>query len=194
MTLPKTLYRAAQVRAADQRAMQQPGLAGPVLMERAGEAAWQLLRARWPRARRIAVLCGPGNNGGDGYVLARRAHESGFSAQAYTLEPDQPAGGDAHNARQRLLQAGVVPRTYAADLPQDVDVVVDALFGIGLARDISGRAEAAIRALNRCGAPVLALDLPSGLDADSGRVWGVAVRAAATLTFIGLKAGLFTGA
>jgi NAD(P)H-hydrate epimerase len=194
MTLPKALYRGAQVRAADQRAMQRPGLAGSVLMERAGEDAWQLLRSRWPRARRIIVLCGPGNNGGDGYVLARRAQEAGLSPRVLTLEHDQVAHGDALNAQQRLLQAGVVPRAFAADLLQDADVVVDAMFGIGLARAVSDRAEAAIMALHQCGAPVLALDLPSGLDADSGRVWGVAVRAAATLTFIGLKAGLFTGA
>ncbi len=194
MTLPKSLYRAAQVRAADQRAMQQPGLAGPVLMERAGDAAWQVLRARWPRARRIAVVCGPGNNGGDGYVLARRAHESGFSAQVLTLERDQVAAGDARGAQQRLLQAGVIPRVFDSHCLQDIDVVVDALFGIGLTRDVSDAAQAAILAVNRCAAPVLALDLPSGLHADSGRVWGVAVRASATLTFIGLKAGLYTGA
>lgn len=194
LTLPQALYRSAQVRAADQRAMQPPGSAGSVLMERAGDAAWQLLRTRWPRARRIAVLCGPGNNGGDGYVLARRAHEAGFSPRVLTLEHAQGARGDAQGAQQRLLQAGIVPQAFDTNPLQDVDVVVDALFGIGLARDVSDRAEAAIVALNHCGAPVLALDLPSGLDADSGRVGGVAVRAAATLTFIGLKAGLFTGA
>ena len=192
-TLPKALYRSAQVRDADHRATQLLDPAGSVLMERAGDAAWQLLRLRWPRARRIIVLCGPGNNGGDGYVLARRAHEAGFSPLVLTLEQDQVARGAAYSAQQRLLQAGVVPRAFAADLLQDVDVVVDALFGIGLTRDVGDRAEAAIVALNHCGAPVLALDLPSGLHADSGRVLGVAVRAAATLTFIGLKAGLFTG-
>ncbi len=194
LTLPKALYRGAQVREADDRAMQQPGTPGSVLMERAGDAAWQQLRARWPRARRILVLCGPGNNGGDGYVLARRAQAAGCHPLVLTLEHAQPARGDALSAQQRLLQAGVIPRGFSLDLLQNVDVVVDALFGIGLTREVSDPARAAIVALNQCGAPILALDLPSGLDADTGRVWGVAVRAAATLTFIGLKAGLFTGA
>ncbi len=194
LTLPQALYRGDQVRAADHRARQQPGMQGSILMERAGEAAWRLLRARWPRARRIAVLCGPGNNGGDGYVLARCAQASGCQVQVLTLRQDQVAVGDALSAQQRLLQVGVVPQGFSPDRLQDADVVVDALFGIGLTRAVEDPARRAIVAMNQCGAPILALDLPSGLHADTGHVWGVAVRAAATLTFIGLKAGLFTGA
>lgn len=194
LTLPQALYRGDQVRAADHRALQLPGMQGPVLMERAGEAAWRLLRTRWPRARRIAVLCGPGNNGGDGYVLARHAHASGCAVQVSTLRTDQVAVGDALSAQQRLLQAGVVPQAFSPDRLREVDVVVDALFGIGLTRALEEPTQQVIVAMNQCGAPILALDLPSGLHADTGHVWGVAVRAAATLTFIGLKAGLFTGA
>jgi hydroxyethylthiazole kinase-like uncharacterized protein yjeF len=205
--LPEALYRAADTRAADQRAIVEHGLAGGVLMERAGKVAFALLRERFPRARRIAVVCGPGNNGGDGFVLARLAKEAGLAvmvlspesiagAQAHpTTAPTGTAGlkGDAAAVCAAWRKAGGTVQTFGVEQLQACDVIVDALFGTGLERPLEGAWRAAIEAINASGRPILAIDMPSGLHADSGQVLGGAVRAALTLSFIGLKAGLFTG-
>jgi ADP-dependent NAD(P)H-hydrate dehydratase / NAD(P)H-hydrate epimerase len=191
--LPEALYRATDTRAADQRAASEYGLAGGVLMERAGSAAFALLRERFPRARRIAVVCGPGNNGGDGYVLARLAKEAGLAV--VVLSPADTAGlkGDAASACAAWHKTGGTVQVVSAGHPQACDVIVDALFGTGLERPLEGEWRAAIESMNASGRPVFAIDIPSGLHADSGRVLGTAVRAVLTLSFIGLKAGLFTG-
>ena len=191
--LPEALFRAADTRAADQRAASEYGLAGGVLMERAGRAAFALLRERFPRARRVAVVCGPGNNGGDGYVLARLAKEAGLATTV--LSPANTAGlkGDAAAARNAWHKTGGTVQVFSVEHLQACDVIVDALFGTGLERPLEGEWRAAIEAMNASGRPIFAIDIPSGLHADSGRVLGAAVRAALTLSFIGLKAGLFTG-
>jgi NAD(P)H-hydrate epimerase len=200
--LPEALYCAADTRAADQRAASEYGLAGSVLMERAGRAAFALLRERFPRARRVAVVCGPGNNGGDGYVVACLAKEAGLAVTA--LSPAASAGAQAHYTNEPVAgaaaaacaawrQAGGAVQAFSAEHLQACDVIVDALFGTGLERPLEGVWRAAIEAMNTSGRPVFAIDIPSGLHADSGRVLGIAVRAALTLSFIGLKAGLFTG-
>jgi NAD(P)H-hydrate epimerase len=192
--LPETLYNAAQARAFDRLAADGFGLSGEELMRRAGQAAFDLLRWRWPRARRIVVVSGPGNNGGDGYVLAQFAHAAGLAVRVYALGDPQKLHGAAHAARQHCVASGVGVTSLQTDALRDCDVLVDAVFGTGLERDLAGEWRAAVEAINAAGRPVLALDLPSGLHADTGRVLGVAVRASATLTFIALKAGLFTGA
>ena len=205
--LPEALYRAADTRAADQRAASEYGLADGVLMERAGGAAFAMLRERFPRVRRIAVVCGPGNNGGDGYVVARLAREAGLTvtvlspvntagAQAHpTTAPAGSAGlkGDAAVACAAWHKAGGTAQPFAVAPLQACDVIVDALFGTGLERPPEGEWRAAIEAMNASGRPIFAIDIPSGLHADTGRVLGVAARAALTMSFIGLKAGLFTG-
>jgi hydroxyethylthiazole kinase-like uncharacterized protein yjeF len=189
--LPRALYDAASVRRLDRWAIEEAGISGVTLMERAGLAAFEVLRARWPHARRVAVVCGSGNNGGDGYVLARHAHLAGYDIEV--VQVGTPGGGDAADCRQRMLAAGVrVTEDPTGSLAGDV--VVDALFGIGLNKPVDGVARAAIEAINASGAPALSLDIPSGLAADSGAVLGAAVRASATCTFIGMKQGLFTGA
>lgn len=191
--LPEALYRAADTRAADQRAASEYGLAGGVLMERAGKAAFALLRERFPRARRITVVCGPGNNGGDGYVLARLAREAGLEAAVQSPADTAELKGDAAVARAAWHKAGGMVQAFSVERLQACDVIVDALFGTGLERPLEGAWRAAIEAMNASGRPVFAIDIPSGLHADTGRVLGAAVRAVLTLSFIGLKAGLFTG-
>lgn len=190
--LPEALYRAAEIRAADGRAAGLPGLGGGALMERAGTAAFHAVRERYPRARRWAVVCGPGNNGGDGYVLAHYARAAGLDA--VTWVPVEPAvlAGDARSARERWIAAGGRERVLDPGSLTNADVVIDALFGTGLERPLDGVWRDAVQAMNASGHPVAALDLPSGLHADSGRILRVAVRAAVTVSFIGLKAGLFT--
>lgn len=190
--LPEALYTAAQVRELDRRAIELHGIAGSELMERAGAAAFAALRARFPRARSVGVVCGPGNNGGDGYVLARLAREAGLAPVVMRVGAARTEG-DAARARQKCAAAGVAVGDFAPGPLVACDVVVDALFGTGLSREVEAEGRAAIEAMNASRRPVLALDIPSGLQADTGRVLGVAVRAQATVTFIGLKAGLFTG-
>ena len=191
--LPEALYRAADTRAADQRAASEHGMAGSVLMERAGGAAFALLRERFPRARRIAVVCGPGNNGGDGYVMARLAKEAGLTAVVLCPAGNTGLKGDAAAARDAWSKAGGTVLTFHVEHLQACDVIIDALFGTGLERPLEGAWLVAIEAMNASGNPILALDIPSGLHADTGRVLGAAARAALTMSFIGLKAGLFTG-
>lgn len=190
--LPHALYRAEQVRALDRAAIQDHGIPGDELMARAGAAAYRLVRTRWPGARHLAVLCGGGNNGGDGYVLARLALLDGLAVEVLGLADPAALSGDARRMADAYLAAGGSVRPFDA-LPRRTDLIVDALLGTGLDRDVQGAWARAIVAANEHLAPKLAVDIPSGLHADTGRVLGVAVRADATISFIGLKQGLFTG-
>jgi len=165
-------------------------------MRRAGAAAYRLLRRRWPAATRVAIVCGPGNNGGDGWVVAELAQRDGLRPSVLAHGDPQGLGPDAAAARAAALAAGV-PVVGSGTLPEHAEVIVDALFGIGLTREVSGEFRVAIDAINAAaarGRPVLALDIPSGLHADTGVALGAAVRADATITFIGVKRGLVTGA
>jgi ADP-dependent NAD(P)H-hydrate dehydratase / NAD(P)H-hydrate epimerase len=183
------LYRPEQLRELDRLAAASPQIGNSLtLMERAGAAAYALLRRRWPTAQRIRIVAGIGNNAGDGYVLARLAAEGGLQVDLQQIGDAGRLRGDALTARQRFGAA----MPSAGELPA-ADVVVDALFGIGLDRPLEGEWRAAVEAINAAGAPVLALDVPSGLCGASGAVLGSAVRADVTATFIGLKTGLFTG-
>ncbi len=191
--LPVELYRAAQVRELDRIAIQERGIPGYTLMSRAGAAAFNLLRERWPGARRIGVVCGGGNNAGDGYVVARLARQAGLEARILTLVDPAQLGGDAQTAWQdaRAAEAPIAP--FAATGLADADLLVDAMLGTGLEREVSGQWREAISAMNAHSAEILALDIPTGLHADTGAILGAAIHAAATITFIGLKQGLFTG-
>ncbi|MBB3227410.1 NAD(P)H-hydrate epimerase [Luteibacter sp. Sphag1AF] len=187
------LFTAAQSRELDVRASRDGGLSGYELMQRASHAAFSTLGRHWPDARRIAVLCGTGNNGGDGYLLAALAREAGWQVDVLALGP--PAGDDARAARRHFEASGgpVRDASQGQNAWNDADVVVDALYGTGLNRAPEGVAAELIRLLNAAGRPVLALDIPSGLTADNGTAPGVAVQASVTVTFIAYKRGLFTG-
>jgi NAD(P)H-hydrate epimerase len=158
------------------------------LMARAGQAAWRCVLQHWPQARRIAVACGPGNNGGDGYVLARLARDAGREVRVLRLA--EPASALAQRACADYLAAGGAIETELGDC----ELIVDALFGIGLSRAPDADAAALIDAINVHRAPVLALDVPSGIDARTGGAPGVAVRADCTLQFLARHRGLRTGA
>jgi NAD(P)H-hydrate epimerase len=191
--LPSALYRAEQVREFDRIAIEELGIPGATLMERAGLAAFEALRRTWPGARRVSIVCGPGNNGGDGFVLARHAAAGGFDVRVSLVGEAARLGGDALGAYERLRGASVETKPYAADMLDGADVIVDALFGTGLARDVEGAWAACIGDMNARSAPIIAMDIPSGLHADTGRVLGKGVAAALCVSFIGLKQGLFTG-
>lgn len=188
------LYSSEDVRAIDRAAVQADDLPAGELMARAGRAAFASLCRRWPDARRIAVYCGSGNNGGDGYVLARLAREAGREVTLCATAAPAAPDGDAAQARRAWTAAGGTVEETTREAAANADVVVDALLGIGLSRAPQGTVAAAIEAINAAGRPVLALDLPSGLDADRGAAPGVAVRATATSTFVADKPGLHTGA
>ena len=190
--LPHALYRAEQVRELDRIAIQEYGIPGLTLMERAGTAAFELLRERWPEARRLAVLCGIGNNGGDGYVLARLALEQGLEVSLLQLGDPGRLQGDALTVAEHFKAAGGRVDAFQG-LPETTELIVDAVFGTGLEREVAGKWRQALERVNRSRAPVLALDIPSGLHSDSGQILGQAVRADATISFIGLKRGMFTG-
>ena len=189
--IPTELYRAADVRELDRLAIETGGIAGIDLMERAGLESFRVLRERWPAARRVSVVAGPGNNGGDGFVVARLAAREGLSVSVSLIGDAARLAGDARTAYLRMLDAVPGPAPVR-DFAEGADVIVDALFGTGLAREVSGAAAAAVQAMNDSSTPVLALDVPSGIHSDTGRVLGAAVRAAVTVCFIGVKQGLFT--
>jgi NAD(P)H-hydrate epimerase len=191
--LPAAVHSAAEVRALDRYAIETQGIPGYTLMQRAAEAAFDLLLASWPGARRLLVVCGAGNNGGDGYVLARLAREAGLEVAVAALADPARLGGDAARACADFAAAGGATEAFTDALARNADVIVDALLGTGLDREVGGVLRDCIEVVNAAGRPVLALDLPSGLHADSGRVLGAAVRADRTITFVGLKTGLFLG-
>jgi NAD(P)H-hydrate epimerase len=194
MIRPTAIYSAAQVRALDAYEIGHRHVPGYTLMTRAAEAALQVLRARWPQARRVAVVCGAGNNGGDGYVLARLAQAAGLDVLVLAATPPDKLGGDARRAHDDWLAAGGRAHPFAADALCGCDVIVDGLLGIGFRPPARPETLAVIRAINAARRPVLALDIPSGVDADSGAVQGDAVRADLTLSFVAFKSGLFLGA
>jgi NAD(P)H-hydrate epimerase len=191
--LPAAVHSAAEVRAMDRHAIDVQGIPGYTLMQRAAEAAFDLLLAAWPGARRVLVACGAGNNGGDGYALARLAREAGLDVAVAALADPARLAGDAARAHADFAAAGGTTEPFTDALAAGADVVVDALLGTGLDREVGGLLAECIGVINEAGRPVLALDLPSGLHADTGRVMGAAIRADHTITFVGLKTGLFLG-
>lgn len=190
--LPETLYTAAQVREIERIAIEEQGVTGFDLMNEAGLKVFERIQTVWPKVRQLTVYCGAGNNGGDGYVVARLALEAGWSVQVVALAPPTALTGDAGLAWQAFAEVGGSTHSFdAASAPQGV--VVDALFGTGLSRTVTGDYAQAIEAVNRSARPTIAVDIPSGLHADSGQVLGVAVKAQQTVTFVGLKRGMLTG-
>lgn len=187
------LFDVAAARRIDAQASVLLGDGGAALMAQAGHAAWQCLLEQWPEAQRICVVVGAGNNGGDGYVLARLAQLAGRTVRVLRLQADAAATPLAEGALQAWCAEGGQVEVFADALPP-ADVIVDALYGLGLNRAPSGAAAALIEAINAAGLPVLSLDVPSGVDANTGHVAGTAVRASVTLQFIVCHQGLYTGA
>ncbi|TAL85561.1 MAG: NAD(P)H-hydrate dehydratase [Rhodanobacter sp.] len=187
----QNLYTVEQMRVIERAALSALEGSGNALMRRAASAALSTLRRHWPQLRRIAIYCGPGNNGGDGFLLGVLAREAGLQVELVAL--DAKARGDALLARREWERDGPAHGWHAKnDLP-DAELHVDALYGIGLNRAPGPEAADLIARINASGRPVLALDVPSGLNADTGHCPGVAIRADVTLTFLADKRGLHTG-
>ena len=182
----------AQMREADRRTIADLGVPALTLMEQAGRQVASALESRWPTGpdRRIAVVCGKGNNAGDGFVAARILAVAGAAVRAYLAAPESDIGGDAGVNLATLRRSGVPvvdvsePSTWAAaraDLGR-CDVVIDALFGTGLTRPLAGRWLSIVADIGALGPPVVSIDLPSGLSADTAQPIGEAVAADLTVT------------
>ncbi|MEZ5564592.1 MAG: NAD(P)H-hydrate dehydratase [Gammaproteobacteria bacterium] len=181
------------VRKLDRTASENCGIASFELMQRAADAVCSVAQARWPEAQRWLVLCGGGNNGGDGYLVACLARRSGHDVQVCALADPANLTGDAAAAWQAYASDGGTLQPFVEKLPDEADLVIDALLGIGLTRPVTGDYLAAIDAVNASATPVVAVDIPSGLDATTGHPLPRAIRADCTVTFVGHKLGLFVG-
>jgi hydroxyethylthiazole kinase-like uncharacterized protein yjeF len=188
------LYTAAQTRELDRIAIEDCGIPGIRLMSRAGRASFEVLLAQWPQPEHIHIFCGTGNNGGDGYIIAALARTRGIPVTVYQLGDAASIVGDAATARNQAIADGVEVQAFSDVVAPASGVVVDALLGTGLSGDVRAAYRTAIDGINNSGLPVLAIDIPSGLCSDTGRVLGTAVVANHTVTFIGMKRGLLTAA
>lgn len=192
--LPLELYTAADVRELDRLAIAS-GITGISLMKRAGHAAFNVLINEWPECEGLTVFVGGGNNGGDGYVIAALAAQRLLSVEVVTIAAPTELNGDAQTAYQYALQEGVQCISLDQWEPKGGRVIVDALLGTGFSGVLREPFVEAITTINDSGLAVLAVDVPSGMCADTGSVAGgsVAVAAQVTVAFVGVKRGLLTG-
>ncbi|HDX8381567.1 TPA: NAD(P)H-hydrate dehydratase [Aeromonas salmonicida] len=194
-SLPQSLWRTEQIRALEQRWAEREGQERYALMERAGAALCTYATHHWPQSRRWWIFVGPGNNGGDGYVLARLARQIGLEPRVIAARAPAELKGDARRAADDWLAlGGTVLMAGASELDSlpPPDLVIDALLGTGVHTHLSPLLTKIVATINSLGAPVLAVDLPSGLNANTGCAMGALVRATRTLTFIGIKQGMLT--
>lgn len=183
--MPDDILTPAQMAEADRTAIARGPFDGPRLMRNAGNAVAGVVLARHPGAARIDVLCGPGNNGGDGYVVAAELARRGLDVALWASAEPRP-GSDAEKA---AAACPVAPWPLADFRPSHNSVVVDALYGAGLSKALDGVDAAAVAHCNEAGVPVVAVDLPSGVSGLTGAVLGAAFRAAQTVTFVRRKPG-----
>ncbi len=208
--MAESLFTVDQAKMLDRIAIEELSIPGISLMKRAGICVFETLLQAWPeilsvsgemaqqRAQQrvqqsITVFCGAGNNAGDGYIVAGLAAQKKISVSVVYLSDPKHLSGDAEKAFNFARDAGVEVMAFNSQCQIPQGVIVDALFGIGLARPIEGEYLSAIQMINAASAPVIAVDVPSGLSADSGAILGDCVIADITATFIGRKRGLLTG-
>lgn len=191
--LPLELYSVSQIRELETMLATQYRLSAAELMSRAGMAGLKAIGQQWPWVKHILVICGSGNNGGDGLVLAKAALAEKYQIHVIQLGDPATMSEAARAAREALLATGTEIHQFNGKLPH-ADVIVDALFGTGLNREVSGDYAAVINKINEQSqqVPVLSLDIPSGIQADTGLALGLAVQASMTLSFLGLNTGLFS--
>lgn len=188
------IYQSEQIREFERLAEERFAVTPVALMQRAGVAAFEFMLKRWPQARRVAVFCGAGNNGGDGYVLAALAAERGMKVSIWQVGGVERLSAFTQQALQACQRAGVQITEF--DEHEDLhhpDLIVDAICGMGLKDNLREEMVAAIEKMERLSVPIFSIDVPTGINADTGQVLGAAVHATATMTFIGMKIGLLTG-
>ena len=194
-----------QVRAVDSWAINTLGIPGVVLMENAGRSCAELIKDKLKdiACPKVCIFCGTGNNGGDGYVIARHLLNSGFEVVVAICGDRGKVKGDAkinldilerlgRPIKQLNLRDGDVPAQVKA-FAGDADMVVDGLFGTGLSGQLKNEYQQLIETINSSNCPILAVDIPSGLDCDSGQPLGAAIKADYTVTFVAVKKGFASG-
>ncbi|MDO6708075.1 NAD(P)H-hydrate dehydratase [Photobacterium sp. 1_MG-2023] len=191
--LPTVAYRAAQIRQGEQIAARRLGWPMYRLMESAGAAVFEVIRETYPALKSLCVCCGGGNNGGDGYIVARLAKLHGMDVVLWQLGDSENLKGDAAAARDAWLACGGRIESPEVQIPESSEVILDAILGTGLTGAVRPDAAALITTINAAGKPVVAVDIPSGLCADTGRCLGETVHARQTVTLVGMKQGLLTG-
>lgn len=194
--MQKALYTAQQVRDGERKAAADAGISMRQLMTAAGHAVFQQLTQHYSSGSAVAVCCGEGNNGGDGYIVARLAQQAGYRVKVFALKPgrvlDSLDSDDAQAARQAWREENNTESALTELQPEQFEVIVDALFGTGLSRPLDGDVGRWTDAVNQSGSAVIAVDIPSGIAADTGQVMGVAVAARWTVSMIALKRGMLT--
>jgi len=191
--LPIDIYSTSQIREFEQAAINDYQIPEIKLMQSAGEAIFAHIEAVYANVNDLFVFCGPGNNGGDGYYVAKLAQDAGIETTAFYIAPPENLTGAARWAYEAAKKAEVSILPFDEQVPDVTDLIIDALFGIGLTREIEGEFLNAVHWINQSSVPVLAVDIPSGICSDTGAILGDAVYADTTMTFIGLKPGLLTG-
>lgn len=187
----------AEVRAFDAWAIESVGISGVVLMENAGSGCADIIAERLGGAagKRVCIFCGGGNNGGDGYVIARHLHNAGCSVKVVICADRGKIRGEALENLRIIEKMGLDIETFdpsgemVVRAAQDCDIVVDALFGTGLSGRLRDNYIKLIESINSLDAEIIAVDIPSGLDCDEGVPLGAAIKAAATMTFVAVKKG-----
>lgn len=192
MKSDNALYHTDQIKACEQQIYQSHHLDETELMHQAGTEAFYFIKRAFPKIKHIAVYCGSGNNAGDGYVVAQLAHEDGYSVTVYQCKSIEDLPYPAQYSALLAIAAGVECQSYEEPLDNDIELIIDALLGIGLTGPVHGAIASAINQINSSGLPVVSLDIPSGLNANTGHVENYCVRANATITFIARKPGLYT--
>lgn len=192
-SIPHSIWHADDLRRAEKEAADSLGITLFELMQRAGEAAFNVARMAYPTASHWLILCGYGNNGGDGYVIARLAAAAGLRVTLLALEGDKPLPEEARAAREAWLNAGGVIHASDIPWPENIDVIIDGLLGTGLRSAPRENIAALIERANTHTAPIVALDIPSGLMAQTGTTPGAVIQASHTVTFVALTPGLLTG-
>jgi NAD(P)H-hydrate epimerase len=192
-SLPYSVWPAQAVAQLEREGADALGITLYELMLRAGQAAYEHLNACWPDARHWLILCGHGNNGGDGYVVARLGQAAGKQVTLLACEGAKPLPEEAQRARDAWLDAGGDIHAADAAWPEQVDVIVDALLGTGINRAPAEPYSTLIQLANAHAAPILAIDMPSGLAASTGSVPGEVINATHTLSVLALKPGQITG-
>jgi hydroxyethylthiazole kinase-like uncharacterized protein yjeF len=205
--LPDTLYRVDSVVQLEQAAIKHHGIPAYDLMNHAGAAVFNIVSARYPQNNNILVLCGAGNNAGDGYVVARLARQAGYAVRVISLVEPSTLKNEASLAyhdwshqfddEQKCCAVTAIAaneenhdKEYFSWI-DDASIIIDAILGTGIRRDVSERWSAWIRRVNASVQPVISVDIPSGLFADTGDIAGAAIQANITVCFIGLKQGMF---
>lgn len=187
------LFSVAQIREIEQTVIRN-GVSGFELMKKAGHAGFNLIKKNWPQNKIIYIYCGGGNNAGDGYVMANLALKEEYKIRLFALRSASNLSGDALIAAQTYIDNGGEIEPFESQSIQSDAIVVDALLGTGLCRAVSDEFLEVIQHINESATcAVLAVDIPSGVQADTGKVMGMAIRADVTLSFIAPKCGLYTG-